>query len=89
MMIEINGIKYKINMDMKWGTQKILKQIQEDPENLENLDLLEIVIGDLLRPKPTKKAMLNFRNSDIEKIFIEFGKEADGTNADLKKKLSQ
>ena len=74
---------------MKWGTQKILKQIQEDPENLENMELLEVVIADLLRPKPSQKTMLNFRNSDIEKIFNEFGKEADGTNADLKKKLSQ
>ena len=88
-MVTINGKKYKINMDMKWGTQKLLKRMREDPENLENLNHLETVIQDILRPKPTQKAMENFRNSDIEKIFIEFGKEADGTNADFKKKLSQ
>ena len=88
-MITINGKRYKINMDMKWGTQKLLKKILEDPENLDNLDRLEIVVKDLLRPKPTNKAIDNFRNSDVEKIFKEFSKESDDTNADLKKKLSQ
>ena len=88
-MVVINGKKYKINMDMKWGTQKLLRKIQDDPENVKNLDYMEIIMKDMLIPKPTQKAMLNFRNSDVEKIFIEFGGKADETNADLKKKLSQ
>ena len=88
-MVEINGKNYKINMDLKWGTQKLMKKINDDPKNLENLRYLEVIVKDILIPSPTAKEIFNFRNSDIERIFEEFADDNKGVNVDFKKKLSQ
>ena len=88
-MLIINGKEYKINMDLKWGTQKLMKKINDDPKNLENLRFLEIIVKDILIPPPTGKELFNFRNSDIERIFEEFADDNKEVNADFKKKLSQ
>ena len=88
-MIKINGREFKINMDMKWGTQKLLKKIHDDPTNIKNLEYMEMIIKDMLRPQPTNKEVFNFRSSDIEKIFNELNEETAKTSKDFKKKLSQ
>ena len=88
-MIKINGKEYKINMDMKWGTQKLLQKIRDDPLNKKNMKYLELIIKDILVPTPSQNEMFNFRNSDIETIFTEFGKDSSEVNKDFKKKLSQ
>ena len=88
-MIEINGKKYEINMDMKWGTQRLLQKIRDDPLNTKNMKYLELIIKDILVPPPSQNEMFSFRNSDIENIFNEFGKDTTEVSRDFKKKLSQ
>lgn len=88
-MIEINGKKYEINLDLKWGTEKLMKKVFEDPENPKNQNYLEHIIKDLLIPSPTAREMFNFRKSDIENAFKMFTEDISETNADYKKKLSQ
>ncbi len=87
-MITINGKDYEINLDIRWGTQKIMRKIQADVNSLDNEKYVEYIIKDLLIPAPSMKDMANFRQSDIEKIFSEFGKSAEGKSKELKKKLS-
>lgn len=88
-MIEINGKKYEINLDIKWGTEKLMKKVFEDPENPKNQKYLEHIIIDLLTPPPTAREMFNFRKSDIENILKTFTEDMSETNKDFKKKLSQ
>lgn len=85
-MLEINGKEYRINMDTRWGTKKLMKKINDDIRNLDNMKYLELIIKDLLIPSPTAKEMFNFRDSDIEKIFEEFSKDNKEVNADFKQK---
>jgi hypothetical protein len=88
-MIEIEGKEYEINMDIRWGTQKLMRRIQKDLQNPENDKYLEYIIKDMLIPTPSKKEMMNFRQSDIEKIFETFGKEVENKDKDFKKKRSR
>jgi hypothetical protein len=88
-MIEINGKEYKINTDIEWGTEKLMKKVLDDPENPKNQKYLEYIITDLLVPTPTIKEMFHFRKSDILKIFKSFSEKMSETDKDFKKKLSQ
>lgn len=88
-MIEINGKKYKINKDTKWGTDKLMKKVTEDPENPKNQKYIEHIIIDLLIPSPTFKEMFEFRKSDLKRIFETFTEEMEEVDKDFKKKLSQ
>lgn len=88
-MLKINGKIYKINLDIKWGTEKIMKKVMDDPTNSDTQKYMEFIIKDILIPSPTKKEMFNFRKSDILRIFDTFTEEMSETNADFKKKLSQ
>lgn len=88
-MVEINGKEYKINKDIKFGTQKMMGKIQDDPSNPNNMKYVEYILKDLLIPKPTSKELFEFRTSDIEKIMNEYSSEASETSKDFKKKLSQ
>lgn len=87
-MVMINGKKFKINNDLKWGTQMMMMKIRENPENPKNIGYMEKVFRDLLIPAPTQKEMFNFRNSDIEKILDEFSRQTEKVTAESKKKLS-
>jgi len=88
-MVKVNGKEYKINMDLKLGTQKLMRIIYEDPQNEKNQKYLEMVLKDILIPTPTVRELFNFRNSDVERIFRSLEKDADETDTDFKKKLSQ
>ena len=88
-MLKINGKVYKINLDLKWGTEKLMKKVMDSPEDPKSQRYIEFVIKDLLIPSPTNKEMFNFRKSDVLKIFDTFTKEMSETNTDFKKKLSQ
>lgn len=88
-MVEINGKEYKLNLDLKLGTQKLMRKILNEPQNKENQKYLEMVLKDLLIPAPTVKELFHFRFSDVERIFNELEEDADKTDADFKKKLSQ
>lgn len=88
-MIEINGKKYEINLDIKWGSQKFMKYIMKHPDG-ENADkYMEFVLKDILIPAPTLKDMIEFRASDIENIFDCFTKESGKQDKEYKKKLSR
>lgn len=87
-MIEINGKEYKINLDVKWGTQKLMRKIQKDQENPDNQKYLEYIVKDILVPPPSRKMMMEFRNSDIERIFTMFAETANNKDKEFKKKLS-
>ena len=88
-MIEINGKEYEINMDIRWGTQKLLRRIQKDVKNPDNEKYMEYILKDILVPKPTMKELLEFRQSDIERVFNIFASEADKKDKDFKKKRSK
>lgn len=87
-MIIINGKKYEINLDLKLGTRKMMKKIQKNPENPKNEDYLEPILKDVLLPKPTNKQLLEFKISDIEKVFNEFATEMEALDTEFKKKLT-
>jgi len=87
-MIVINGKKYEINLDIKLGTRKMMKKIQKNPENPKNEDYLEPILKDVLLPKPTNKQLLEFKISDIEKVFNEFSVEMQKLDTEFKKKLT-
>ena len=87
-MIKINGKNYKINLDLKLGTRKMMKKIQKNPENPKNEDYLEPILKDVLLPKPTNKQLLEFKISDIEKVFNEFSVEMQKLDTEFKKKLT-
>ena len=88
-MIEINGKEYNINLDIRWGTQKLMRKIQKDLSNPDNDKYIEYIIKDILVPKPTLKEIMEFRKSDIENIFESFADEVEATNKDFKKKRSR
>ena len=88
-MININGKEFKINLDLKWGTEKLIQKVMDDPTDPKAEPYMKAVFQDMLIPSPTNKEMFNFRRSDIERIFKAFGNEMKETNADFKKKLSQ
>lgn len=88
-MININGKEYKINLDIKWGTEKIMRKVLNSPDSPENDKYMNAVFKDILIPAPTAKEMFNFRMSDIQRIFEAFSGESGDVNADFKKKLSQ
>jgi len=88
-MIKINGKEYKINLDIKWGTEKLMRKVLNSPESPENDKYMSMVFKDILIPAPTAKEMFNFRMSDVRRIFETWTKESEDTNADFKKKLSQ
>jgi len=87
-MIEINGKKYKINLDVKLGTRKAMKNIHDAPDDPKNEEYVVDILKDILVPKPTNKQILEFRISDIEKAFTQFGKEMEKMDTEYKKKLS-
>lgn len=88
-MVIINDKEYVVNLDIKWGTEKLMNKITQDPTNPNNNKYMTMVFKDLLIPEPTTKEMFNFRRSDIKRILDEFNDEAKETNSDFKKKLSQ
>ena len=88
-MIEINGKEYEINLDIRWGTQKLMRRIEKDFENPNNEKYMEYILKDMLIPKPTFKELLDFRTSDIERIFETFGDEVGKKDRDFKKKRSR
>ncbi|KKM70230.1 hypothetical protein LCGC14_1442850 [marine sediment metagenome] len=87
-MIEINGKEFKINLDIRWGTQKLMRKIQGDMENPKNDKYMEYIMKDLLIPSPSTREMMEFRRSDIENIFTIFGEEVENKDKDFKKKRS-
>ena len=88
-MIEINGKQYEVNLDIRWGTQKIMRRIENKPDNPDNMKYMEHVLKDILIPSPSAKEIMNFRRSDIERIFNEFAKDMKKTDSDFKKKRSR
>lgn len=88
-MVKVNGKEYKINLDLKLGTQKLMRKILDSPQNKENQKYLEMVLKDLLIPAPTVKELFHFRFSDVERIFSKLEEDADEIDGDFKKKLSQ
>jgi len=87
-MIKINGKEYKINGDIRWGTQKLMRKIETDVENPDNEKYLDYIMKDLLIPTPSIKDINMFRKSDIERIFVAFGETTSNKDKEFKKKLS-
>ena len=71
-MININGKDYKINMDTRLGTKKLMKKISDDPSSLDNIRYIELILRDILIPIPTGKEMFNFRDSVKEFPYLDF-----------------
>ena len=88
-MLTLNGKNFEINLDIRWGTQKLMRKILNDKQNENNERYTEYIIKDILIPEPTKKEMLLFRRSDIENIFKAFADETKSKDKDFKKKLSR
>lgn len=88
-MVIINGKEYEVNLDIKWGTQKLMRRIQADPDNPKNMQYTEYILKDLLVPSPTNKEMMEFRNSDLENVFNEFADNVEAKDKDFKKKRSR
>lgn len=88
-MVEVNGKEYKINLDMKLGTQKLMRKILDNPNDPKAQKYLEMVLKDMLIPSPTVKELFHFRFSDVERIFNNLDEDADKVDSDFKKKLSQ
>lgn len=88
-MININGKDFKLNLDIKWGTERLMREVLKDVENPKNDKMMATVFRDILIPAPTAKEMFNFRMSDIYRIFEAFSEESTDTDRDFKKKLSQ
>lgn len=87
--MEINGKEFKVNLDIKWGTEKLIAIVMKDPSHPKAEQYMTAVFKDLLIPSPTVKEMFNFRRSDIQRIFEAFTEEMKGENKDFKKKRSQ
>jgi hypothetical protein len=88
-LIIINGKEYKINLDIKWGTEKLIKVVIDNPEHPNAEKYMTAIFKDILIPSPTAKELFNFRKSDVSGVFKEYIKEVNETNSDFKKKLSQ
>jgi hypothetical protein len=86
-MIEINGKKYEINLDIKLGTQKLMQKIRNDPNDAKNVDYMASILKDILIPSPSTKEIDNFRSSDLETVFDSFGDELINLDREVKKKL--
>lgn len=87
-MIKINNKEYKLNRDIRLGTEKLIAKIMRDEENPKNVTYMEYILKDLLIPTPTTKELDIFRRSDRERIFEAFSDEVEETNKDFKKKRS-
>lgn len=85
-MIEINGKKYEVNLDVKLGTQLFMSKVMKDP-NLYDKYIIRI-LRDLLIPTPTDSELVDFRRSDIFRIFNLFAEQGEELDSDFKKKLS-
>ena len=88
-MVVINEKEYKINDDIRLGTEKLMGKIRNEPKNPKNPKYLEMILKDILIPSPTSSEVFYFRISDIERIFNEFDKSVNKIDSDFKKKLSQ
>jgi len=88
-MIEINGKEYELNSDITLRTQKLMGQIQRNPNDPKNELKVEYILKDLLIPSPSKKDLLDFRMSDIERVGNAFNDEMEEEDKEAKKKLSQ
>ena len=88
-MLSINGKEYKINLDLEWGTQKLMRKVQNDLFNPKTDKYLEYIVKDILIPTPTQKELMKFRPSDIERIFKAFTDKTKEKTAEFKKKLSR
>jgi len=87
-MVKINGKEYGINLDIKLGTQKLIKVIMKNPSS-DKVDIyMEKILLDLLIPAPTKRELFEFRQSDIKHVFESFTEESEKMDSDFKKKLS-
>lgn len=82
MELEINGKIYTLNEDLRLG---VLYMMQKKPEDF---DVHMKFFKEFLQPSPSFKEMLNFKESDTEKIFKAYGDLKKAQATDLKKKLS-
>lgn len=80
--MEINGIDYEINTNIKLGVQRRMK---EDPENFEyTIDF----IRNVLIPMPSIEEVEDMGNDDVGDIMVEYEKVQKKKNVDFKKKRS-
>jgi len=81
--MEINGLEYKINTNIKLGIQRRLK---ENPEDFNNtMDFIKNV----LIPSPSNEEIDEMGNDDVQFIIVELEKEQKKKNTEFKKKLSR
>ncbi|MFX1296297.1 MAG: hypothetical protein ACFFD2_15780 [Promethearchaeota archaeon] len=80
MEIEINGKKYKIDDNPRFGVMELLMKSPEDPK------YIRLFLKEVLIPTPTPKEIFNFRKSDIENIMDIFNKSEQEDSLELKKK---
>lgn len=80
MEIEINGKKYKIDDNPRFGVMELLMKSPEDPK------YIRLFLKEVLIPTPTPKEIFNFRKSDIENIMDMFNKSEQEDSLELKKK---
>ena len=88
-MITINGKDYKINLDIKLGTEKLMRFVHKNPTHPKVAEFMERILKDLLIPAPTSKEIFEFRYSDRDLIFEQFTKEIQEVDRDFKKKRSR
>ena len=82
MNVTVNGKKFTINPNIKFGLFKRLMSGDDDPE------VLEQVLKSALKPKPTKKELDNMDMEQIIEIMVLFQEAQKGFLTDIKKKLS-
>jgi len=82
MEITINGKKYSINSNIKFGLFKKLSSGKIEPEEFG------VVLKAVLDPKPTNKAIDNMDLEQIFEVIILFQKSQEAFLRDIKKKLS-
>jgi len=83
MEIEINGKKFTINDDPRFGIMELMQKAPENPQ------YVRLFIKEILLPTPTAEEIFNFRKSDVINI-IKIFQEADSEEAiEIQKKHSR
>jgi len=81
--MEVNGIEYEINTNIKLGVQRRLK---EHPEVFQHtVDFIKNV----LTPTPSNDEIDEMGTDDVGEIMLELEKAQKKKNTEFKKKLSR
>ena len=82
MEIEINGKKFEINEDPRFGIMELMQKAPEEPK------YIRLFIKEILLPTPSAEEIFNFRKSDIVKIIKTFQEAEEEETVEIRKKHS-